>query len=93
MLYFFYFPLKVAGGNPQPLPLNDSPDSWQNRNDCEDLGLLADITGYLSCIPTCTLFHIFVAPPPLPGLLQFQSYHWFNFYLSLFSGMLMYDYE
>ena len=24
--------LKIDGGNPQPLPLNDSPDCWQNRN-------------------------------------------------------------
>ena len=25
---FFYFPLKVARGNPQPPPLNDSPAVW-----------------------------------------------------------------
>ena len=27
VLIFFYFPLKVAGGNPRPLALNDSPVS------------------------------------------------------------------
>ena len=30
---FFYFPIKVAGGNPRPPPLNDSPDRVSPHGD------------------------------------------------------------
>ena len=101
MLFFFYFPLKVAGGNPLPLPLNASSDCWQDRN------INVKIWDYLQMLQvTSSHLHSHQLYPhmhPLPHfchppdcyrvIVVFQSYSWFNFYLSLFSGMLMYNYE